>query len=283
MQVIVTQADRGSSPPQGGGLRLGPRGVEWDAARDSGHQPDPVAPAYPRRSSAPGSAYPTPARGGSRSRAGRSGSRTRPGRTARGGSSRASIFLRHGSASWVSQTGAIADRYANAQTGPLGGWSIWAAGLLVAIAPPPWRSGPSCSCRSGGPDGRRPGSCSQRTRETKARSEAARATERACGAPSSRRPPGSASRWRSWSAIAWGLITPLFQVPDEAGHFAYVQHIAETGKPPTGGAEIQHFSPEQRRPARRDALEGGPAAQGRAGARDADLPEAPPAGRRHLV
>ena len=41
------------------------------------------------------------------------------------------VFLRHGSASWVSQTGAIADRYANAQTGPLGGWAIWAAGLLA--------------------------------------------------------------------------------------------------------------------------------------------------------
>jgi hypothetical protein len=43
------------------------------------------------------------------------------------------VFLRHGSASWASQTGTIADRYANAQTGPLGGWSIWAA-ALVAIA-----------------------------------------------------------------------------------------------------------------------------------------------------
>lgn len=44
------------------------------------------------------------------------------------------IFLRHGSASWVSQTGTIADRYANAQTGPLGGWSIWAAALLAICA-----------------------------------------------------------------------------------------------------------------------------------------------------
>ena len=44
------------------------------------------------------------------------------------------IFLRHGSASWVSQTGAIADRYANAQTGPLGGWSLWAAALLAIAA-----------------------------------------------------------------------------------------------------------------------------------------------------
>ena len=44
------------------------------------------------------------------------------------------IFLRHGSASWVSQTGTIADRYANAQTGPLGGWSLWAAALLAIAA-----------------------------------------------------------------------------------------------------------------------------------------------------
>jgi 4-amino-4-deoxy-L-arabinose transferase-like glycosyltransferase len=47
------------------------------------------------------------------------------------------------------------------------------------------------------------------------------------------------------NGIAWGLITPLFQVPDEAGHVAYVQHIAESGEPPRGEAQIQHFSPEQ--------------------------------------
>ena len=44
------------------------------------------------------------------------------------------IFLRHGSASWASQAGAIADRYANAQTGPLGGWSLWFAALLAIAA-----------------------------------------------------------------------------------------------------------------------------------------------------
>ena len=38
------------------------------------------------------------------------------------------------------------------------------------------------------------------------------------------------------NGIAWGLIVPLFQTPDEPGHVAYVQHVAETGKPPTGGA-----------------------------------------------
>lgn len=44
------------------------------------------------------------------------------------------IFLRPGSASWASQTGYIADRYANAQTGLLGGWSIWFAALLAVLA-----------------------------------------------------------------------------------------------------------------------------------------------------
>src|SRR4051794_69169 len=47
------------------------------------------------------------------------------------------IFLRHGSASWASQTGAIVDRYANAQTGPLGGLTILAAAPLSLFAPRP--------------------------------------------------------------------------------------------------------------------------------------------------
>jgi 4-amino-4-deoxy-L-arabinose transferase-like glycosyltransferase len=49
------------------------------------------------------------------------------------------------------------------------------------------------------------------------------------------------------NGIAWGLITPLFQTPDEAGHVAYVQYVAETGKPPTGRSGLSHFSPEERR------------------------------------
>jgi hypothetical protein len=59
------------------------------------------------------------------------------------------IFLRPGSASWFSQTGTIADRYANSQTGLTGGWSLWlgimfavAAGLIAlwAVVLPPGRS-----------------------------------------------------------------------------------------------------------------------------------------------
>jgi 4-amino-4-deoxy-L-arabinose transferase-like glycosyltransferase len=49
------------------------------------------------------------------------------------------------------------------------------------------------------------------------------------------------------NGIAWGLITPLFQTPDEAGHVAYAQYVAETGKPPTGGDQLSHFSQEERR------------------------------------
>jgi Predicted membrane protein (DUF2142) len=48
------------------------------------------------------------------------------------------------------------------------------------------------------------------------------------------------------NGIAWGLIVPLFQTPDEAGHVAYVQYVAETGRPPVGGGRIRHFSPEER-------------------------------------
>jgi 4-amino-4-deoxy-L-arabinose transferase-like glycosyltransferase len=46
------------------------------------------------------------------------------------------------------------------------------------------------------------------------------------------------------NAVIWGLIVPPFQVPDETGHFAYAQYLAETGKPPPqrGGSA---FSPQE--------------------------------------
>jgi hypothetical protein len=43
------------------------------------------------------------------------------------------IFVRPGSSSWIAQTGAIADRYANSRTGVTGGWSLWLA-VLFAVA-----------------------------------------------------------------------------------------------------------------------------------------------------
>lgn len=57
-----------------------------------------------------------------------------PGRSAKKREIAGAIFVRPGSASWVSQTGYITDRYGNAQTGPLGKWSVWFAGLLAIVA-----------------------------------------------------------------------------------------------------------------------------------------------------
>ncbi|TML30116.1 MAG: hypothetical protein E6G30_03410, partial [Actinobacteria bacterium] len=34
------------------------------------------------------------------------------------------------------------------------------------------------------------------------------------------------------NALAWLLLTPPFQVPDEPQHLAYAQYLAETGKLP---------------------------------------------------
>ena len=39
------------------------------------------------------------------------------------------------------------------------------------------------------------------------------------------------------NAGAWSLVTPPFQVTDEADHFAYVQQLSERGLPPTSGGE----------------------------------------------
>jgi hypothetical protein len=46
--------------------------------------------------------------------------------------------------------------------------------------------------------------------------------------------------------VAWSLVMPPFQGPDEMAHFAYVQHLAETGEAPdrTGGSG-RNISTEQ--------------------------------------
>jgi hypothetical protein len=46
------------------------------------------------------------------------------------------------------------------------------------------------------------------------------------------------------NGVAWSLVTPPFQVPDETAHFAYAQHLAETGKR-AGEAGHPEFSTEQ--------------------------------------
>jgi 4-amino-4-deoxy-L-arabinose transferase-like glycosyltransferase len=44
--------------------------------------------------------------------------------------------------------------------------------------------------------------------------------------------------------VAWSLLTPPFQVPDEIAHFAYVQRLAETGRPPVSRSTTR-YSPEE--------------------------------------
>jgi hypothetical protein len=46
------------------------------------------------------------------------------------------------------------------------------------------------------------------------------------------------------NAAIWTAVIPPFQVPDETGHFAYAQYLAETGKPPPQGPVAQ-LSPQE--------------------------------------
>lgn len=46
------------------------------------------------------------------------------------------------------------------------------------------------------------------------------------------------------NAAIWGVVVPPFQVPDEVSHFAYVQYLAQTGKPPQQGPATP-WSPEE--------------------------------------
>jgi hypothetical protein len=47
------------------------------------------------------------------------------------------------------------------------------------------------------------------------------------------------------NALAWGLITPPFQVPDEPAHFYYASYLARTGELPQRTSNNDWYSPEQ--------------------------------------
>jgi hypothetical protein len=53
-------------------------------------------------------------------------------------------------------------------------------------------------------------------------------------------------------SIAWNLVTPPFQGPDESTHYAYIQHLAETGNLPSPQTQVsalaahKPFSTEER-------------------------------------
>jgi hypothetical protein len=46
------------------------------------------------------------------------------------------------------------------------------------------------------------------------------------------------------NALAWSLITPAFQVPDEQTHAGYAQQIAEAGRPPVASRGRERLAPE---------------------------------------
>lgn len=46
-------------------------------------------------------------------------------------------------------------------------------------------------------------------------------------------------------SLAWDLAVPAFQGPDESAHFAYVQHLAETGTLPSATAGVSPNSSEE--------------------------------------
>lgn len=40
------------------------------------------------------------------------------------------------------------------------------------------------------------------------------------------------------NAVSWSIVSPPFEIPDEPSHFAYVQHLAETGELPSSRSEV---------------------------------------------
>ena len=64
--------------------------------------------------------------------------------------------------------------------------------------------------------------------------------------PPRRRRIPVAGRWIALiaclNAVAWSLIVPPFQVPDETAHFYYAQYLAETGELPVQTPENRWFS-----------------------------------------
>lgn len=47
------------------------------------------------------------------------------------------------------------------------------------------------------------------------------------------------------NTLAWSLIVPPFEVPDENAHYAYVAHVAETGSPPRPASPEGPLPPRQ--------------------------------------
>ncbi|HEX4806527.1 MAG TPA: DUF2142 domain-containing protein [Conexibacter sp.] len=47
------------------------------------------------------------------------------------------------------------------------------------------------------------------------------------------------------NALAWGLVVPAFQVPDEPAHYAYAEYLVQHGRPPAAAPADRHSSSEE--------------------------------------
>jgi hypothetical protein len=74
-----------------------------------------------------------------------------------------------------------------------------------------------------------PGAIRKRSRGRSPRAAAGRLVAHVRGVP---RPLAALLAVAAIQVVAWAFVMPPFQAPDEMAHFAYVQHLAETGKAP---------------------------------------------------
>jgi len=135
--------------------------------------------------------------------------------TANGRGTGASIpltYLTAHDASWWSRAGTIADRMALGGGDWRGGWVPWLSGalLLASLA------------------------------------LVVLVLVRALIAPRGRwqATAGAIAAVAACNAMAWSLITPAFQVPDEQTHVAYAQQVAETDRPPVDRRGEERLAPE---------------------------------------
>jgi hypothetical protein len=128
------------------------------------------------------------------------------------GSSLPFTYVERGAASWWSRAATVADRMALGRGDWGGAWIPWAAGalLLGALA------------------------------------LTVLALVRGVIAPAGRQRSTAAlvTAVAVLNALAWSLITPAFQVPDEQTHAAYAQQLGEAGRPPVDRRGEERLAPE---------------------------------------
>jgi hypothetical protein len=144
------------------------------------------------------------------------------------------MYMAAGDGSWLSRAGTVSGRIGDGRGGWGGGWVAWAAALLVLAAI---------------------------ALVVRAVLKTLVAAEGDGDPPEQADPPDEATGRRRWwrrapaiawtiaavavlNAVAWSLITPPFQVPDEQTHFAYAQLIAERGRLPAPREHRDRLAPE---------------------------------------